>query len=320
VSEATDAAALVLGRHAPYELDSSVTRRAALPSEAAGELRSLARALDEPLERDLDGRPASARYAPELLGIAARGSRRRDPPIPVADGAERASSIPILMYHRVAATGARAAARWRVTPTQLDEQLAFLGSQGFRSLSLDEWHAAVRKRQSVPKGSVCITFDDAYVDFAEAAWPLLRRHGFSAHLFVVTGEAGGWNRWDSDVGERLPLLGWDDLSELRDDGVLIGAHSVSHRAVAALAPADAVRELAGSRTELRRRLGVDARAFAYPYGDYDPAVAHLAGACGFRQAVTCRVGRSTLSDSPLELPRIEITDRTSVEDLAALLG
>jgi peptidoglycan/xylan/chitin deacetylase (PgdA/CDA1 family) len=142
----------------------------------------------------------------------------------------------------------------------------------------------------------------------------------NADLFVVSGEVGGWNRWDAELGERVPLLDWDQLALLRDEGVPIGAHSVSHRPLAALSPVDAVRELAGSRAEVRERRGVDARAFAYPYGDFDPALAHLAGACGFRQAVTCLPSASTLSDSPLALPRLEVASRTGVEELAAMLA
>jgi peptidoglycan/xylan/chitin deacetylase (PgdA/CDA1 family) len=316
------AGSLVLGRRAPHELDSSAARRAALPAEAADELRALARACGEPVEDGAAaGAPVAVAYAPERLPRAAaarRGSAGRRPGTD-ASGDRRAGSVPILMYHRVAVTGASAAARWRVTPDQLGEHLGLLASRGCRSISLEGWHDAVRKREPVPAGSVCITFDDAYADFAEEAWPLLKRHGFGAHLFVVTGEAGGWNRWDAGVGERVPLLGWDELAVLRDEGVSMGAHSVSHPALGSLSPVDVVRELAGSRTELRERLGVDARAFAYPYGDHDPSVAHLAGACGFRQAVTCRPWPSALSDDPLELPRIEVANTTSVDDLAAAL-
>lgn len=242
VRPAAEEGALLLARRSPREFGSSASRRAAFPVGAADELQALAEALREPLTAPAGGRaPARAAYVPELIENGARPARaslrpaRR--PEPDHPGPGLTSRLPILMYHRVAPHGGRAGARWRVTPEQLDEQLAFLHSEDFRSLPLEDWHEAIARRRPAAGRRVCITFDDAYGDFAEHAWPLLRRHGFEANVFVVTGEAGGWNRWDQALGERLPLLGWDELAVLRDDGVVIGSHTASHRPLAALPPA-----------------------------------------------------------------------------------
>ncbi len=60
--------------------------------------------------------------------------------------------------------------------------------------------------------------------------------------------------------------------------------------------------------------------FAYPYGDEDPAVRHLVGGCGYRLAVTCREGRSTLWDPPLALPRIEVSGLDTFADFVRRLS
>ena len=44
------------------------------------------------------------------------------------------------------------------------------------------------------KGQVGLTFDDGYADFAEYALPVLRRHGFTATVFVIAGRLGGDSR------------------------------------------------------------------------------------------------------------------------------
>src|ERR671914_537157 len=55
-------------------------------------------------------------------------------------------------------------------------------------------------RADLPPRAVLLTFDDAYDDFAEVAWPLLRHHGLPATLFVPTaypdvpGRAFWWDR------------------------------------------------------------------------------------------------------------------------------
>ena len=71
------------------------------------------------------------------------------------------------------------------TPADFDRQMQLIGRH-YDVVSaarvLDALHGGPR----LPSRAVLITFDDAYVDFAEVAWPILRRHGFPATLFVPT--------------------------------------------------------------------------------------------------------------------------------------
>jgi peptidoglycan/xylan/chitin deacetylase (PgdA/CDA1 family) len=72
-------------------------------------------------------------------------------------------------------------------------------SRRFRVISLAEAVAAVRTRSGLPPRALLITFDDAYRDFAEHAWPVLRGLGLPAVVFVPTafpGEPGRAFWWD----------------------------------------------------------------------------------------------------------------------------
>jgi peptidoglycan/xylan/chitin deacetylase (PgdA/CDA1 family) len=42
-----------------------------------------------------------------------------------------------------------------------------------------------------------LTFDDGYADTLTAAAPLMKRYGFAATCYVVSGALGGYNRWDA---------------------------------------------------------------------------------------------------------------------------
>ena len=46
-------------------------------------------------------------------------------------------------------------------------------------------------------GIAALTFDDGYVDFAEAALPILARRGLHATLFVPSGLLGASNVWET---------------------------------------------------------------------------------------------------------------------------
>jgi peptidoglycan/xylan/chitin deacetylase (PgdA/CDA1 family) len=217
------------------------------------------------------------------------------------------------MYHRVAPAGADATVRYRVTPEAFERQLAYLREVGFHGVTLEEWVAALDARRPLGRRSVAFTFDDGYRDFATHAWPLLRRYGFGATVFLVADLIGRTNDWDRASGEEVPLLDWDEIARLHADGVRFGSHSATHPALTALPAAAVVREAASSRLALERGLGVPVTAFAYPYGDVDAAVQHLVGGAGYLIGVSCRAGSSGAGDAPLSLPRIEVTGLDGLE-------
>jgi peptidoglycan/xylan/chitin deacetylase (PgdA/CDA1 family)/glycosyltransferase involved in cell wall biosynthesis len=224
--------------------------------------------------------------------------------------------LPILMYHHVAPTGSAKFTRWRVTPEAFEQQLRCLQDAGCYSITLEQWRTAMIAKTPLPGKPVLITFDDGYLDFATYAFPLLKRYGFSATVFIVADFAGKTNRWDSifDYGEDLPLLNWKQIEQLHAEGVEFGSHTFSHRPLTSLSPAEIVREASQSRAIMERELGIPITTFAYPYGDLDPLVQYLIGTCGYDVAVSCRSGYSSFQDPLLQLSRIEIEGTDSLEE------
>lgn len=112
-----------------------------------------------------------------------------------------APRLPVLTYHRVGDVGERPEldpALISASPADFDTQMAYLTARR-RVLSLDELLEVREGRRSLPPRSVMVTFDDAYEDFAEHAWPTLRRHGAPVTMFVPTAYPGEPDRvfwWD----------------------------------------------------------------------------------------------------------------------------
>jgi peptidoglycan/xylan/chitin deacetylase (PgdA/CDA1 family) len=111
------------------------------------------------------------------------------------------SHLAILTYHRVDEHGARPYLHpglISATPSTFEAQLVELASRT-NPISLDDLRAAVRGDRPLPGQPLLVTFDDAYEDFAEHAWPRLRRLGIPATLFVPTAYPGRPDRrfwWD----------------------------------------------------------------------------------------------------------------------------
>ena len=97
----------------------------------------------------------------------------------------------------------------------------------------------------------------------------------------------------------------DDMIALaRIPGVTIGAHTVHHPSLPALAPEQLHREVFECRAALERLLGSVVDELAYPFGDVSPGVVDMARAADYRLGVTTDARPVRRSDHPLRLPRV----------------
>ncbi len=203
----------------------------------------------------------------------------------------------ILTYHSVDPS---------LSPISIDEaafraHVAWLATGAVRVLPLDQITAP-----GAPDDAVALTFDDAFSNFADVAWPLLREHRLPVTIFVVSGHAGGTNAWgnrETPGIPTLPLMTWDALARVVSEGATLGAHSRTHPDLRRLGDARLADELEGSAADIAARTGVRPRAFAYPYGAVDSRVA--AAAAGFDQAVTTELRSLGAAPDPRRLPRLD---------------
>ena len=113
---------------------------------------------------------------------------------------------------------------------------------GYRTIGFAQWIDArnARTTANLPEKPLIVTFDDGYTCFDTHAWPALRARGMDATVFLVSGQIGGVNAWESDEVE-LPLLDAKRILALQNEGVHFGSHSVAHRPLAHIPVEDARR-------------------------------------------------------------------------------
>ncbi|MDD3610509.1 MAG: polysaccharide deacetylase family protein [Halothiobacillaceae bacterium] len=220
-------------------------------------------------------------------------------------------TLPILMYHQIdvpppSGTPMRGMS---VAPAVFARQMAVLAALGYRGVGLPELlpYLAGERRGKV----VGLTFDDGYLNNLSEALPVLRRHGFTATCYAVSGHVGGCNDWDAANG--VPQKRLMDAQALRDwcaAGMDVGAHTRHHVDLTALEPSAAREEILASRRELEALIDREVRHFCYPYGRYDSLHVDFVREAGFWSATTVRRGRAQLGDSPFELPRVLVAQAT----------
>jgi peptidoglycan/xylan/chitin deacetylase (PgdA/CDA1 family) len=227
---------------------------------------------------------------------------------------ELTERVPILMYHRVSDTGVAELARYRVDPRTFEQQLRFLRQHGYYTINAETLSNAIRSGEALPGRPVMLTFDDAYRDFCETAWPLLRRYDFDAQVFVVTDKVAGCADWDSSYGEPAPLMSWNEIESLSAEGVGFGSHLASHRAADCLSTEELLCEGASSRFALEARLGAEVRSIAFPFGIHNYRIINTLKLVGYEIGVTTNDGVASIRMNPMALPRLEIMGS---DDLAA---
>jgi peptidoglycan/xylan/chitin deacetylase (PgdA/CDA1 family) len=206
-----------------------------------------------------------------------------------------------------------------ISPARFEAQLDWLARNGWRVVRLDDVAAFLEGRQALPERSVVITIDDGYESVHRHAWPLLRKYGFPATLFVYT----------DFVGAGGDALSWAQLREMTASGLIdVQSHSKTHR--------NLVDRLNGETDEqYRRALDVEMRVprqqlearlpahevtyIAYPFGDADEAVVDAAGRHGFRLGLTVVPGGNPFFAQPLLLRRTMIFGDLDLEGFKARL-
>ena len=101
---------------------------------------------------------------------------------------QRPNLLRVLTYHRVDEPHAHPSlypGLISATPEAFDQQMSYLAAN-YHVMAMPELLDACTRGRPLPPRAVMITFDDACCDFAEHAWPTLKRYRLPATLFVPT--------------------------------------------------------------------------------------------------------------------------------------
>ncbi len=224
------------------------------------------------------------------------------------------AAVPILMYHEVAdphqhADLARVTQRNYVLETaHFSSHLAALAEIGASTVSLEQLRAWQSDHVPLPERPVVLTFDDGFAGNYENAAALLVKHGFNATFFVITGRIGA------------PfMMSWSQLSELRNAGMAVESHTVSHPLFSSIDRARTARELGESKREIENRLGSAVRHLSLPHGDTNEHYPELAREAGYESGCSSLVGINERSTDPFMLRRIAMTTATTADGLQRIV-
>ncbi len=220
---------------------------------------------------------------------------------PLGVYADQYQTVPILCYHRFGSGNSNGGGKMTVSAANFAAQLDWLARNDYHVIGLAQLVGFLEGRQAVPRRSVVITIDDGYESVHRVALPLLRKHGFAATLFVYTDFIGSPD-----------ALSWAQLQDLVGSGLVdVQAHSKTHRNLIereAGEPDERYRqwldiEVRTPRELLERKLPVQVRHYAFPYGDANQTLLDLLARQRYQLGLTVNPGGNGFFAQPLMLRR-----------------
>ncbi|MGE0095911.1 MAG: polysaccharide deacetylase family protein [Alphaproteobacteria bacterium] len=214
----------------------------------------------------------------------------------VAAPAAAGDSAVIVLYHRF---GENQYPSTNIRLEQFEAHLKELKSSGYTVLPLTEIVSAFAAGRALPDRTVAITIDDAVASVYTRAWPRLKQAGLPFTLFVST---------EAHDKRFKDYMTWDQIRELKEAGVTIGNHSVTHGHMVDQTPQQVADEIAASNEHFKAELGETPTLFAYPYGEYASAPRAAAEKAGFKAAFGQHSGVAYAGADRFTLPRFALNE------------
>ena len=152
----------------------------------------------------------------------------------------------------------------------------------------------------LPDNTIGFSIDDADKSFYEVGWPKFKEQGFPVTLFVNTSTIHKNNK---------NYLDWDQIRELVNEGVSIGAHSHSHYHMADLSIDEVRDEIEISNNIFLKELGSIPSLFAFPYGEANEEIINLLKEYKFKVAFGQHSGVINETSNLYYLPRFSLNER-----------
>jgi peptidoglycan/xylan/chitin deacetylase (PgdA/CDA1 family) len=207
----------------------------------------------------------------------------------------------VLTYHSV--NDKKAEDPLIVNLKEFERQMFFLNfyKSSFRVIGLEEAMGFISggdigyRPNERPGTKILITFDDGYRDNYERAFPILKRYGFPAVIFLTAGRIG-----------HEGYLTAERIKEMSECGIEFGAHTVSHPHLTEISYLEAEAEIIESKNIIQDMMKKETRAFCYPYGDHNQSVKALVKEAGFSCAFSVKFGINYKGQDPYEIKRLDI--------------
>ncbi len=236
-------------------------------------------------------------YVPETVRQFYENAQTTDTSLLPTKELKKEGGVTIIYYHAIndIVSGIE---ELFVTPAAFESQIQYLKDNGYTAITFDELNNA----QNI-KNPVIITFDDGYEDNYTNAYPILKKYGFKATIFIC-----------SSVIDQPAYLKTPQIQEMSDI-ISFQSHTLTHPNLNKLKPEELDKELSESKAFLEGLTQKTVNVLAYPTGYYNSKVISIVSKY-YKFAVTTERGFYYKGDNSYTIKRIYVPRQLTLQGFA----
>ena len=215
-------------------------------------------------------------------------------------------TVPVFLYHNFS----KKAGKMSVSEDDFEAQMKYLKENGYHFITLDQLLDFLDYKEQIPEKSVVITLDDGWRSIYDIAFPILKKYGIPATLFVYTDFIGGGK-----------AMSWAQVKELSENGIDIQCQTRTHRNLTTLKKKESFKEYFKSlemeisypKKLIKRKLNKECSYLAYPYGKTNNLVIAILKKHGYRAAFTVKRKSNPFFVDNYRIHRLAIYGKYDIE-------
>lgn len=207
----------------------------------------------------------------------------------------------VLMYHSVSPKSDKIMYRLIVSPEMFAKQMQFLKTHRYNIVDLETLGRLIRNKERIPFRTVAVTFDDGFADNYAYAYPVLKKLGIPATIFIIYDEVG---RAQND------RLNWEQIKEMQDSGLVVfGSHTLGPAPLVSISDeAELRRQIIGSKKMFEEKLKSSVDTFCYVGGMFNAHIKDLVKEAGYKYAVSSSLGRKFSNQDAYAIKRVRVSN------------
>ncbi len=221
--------------------------------------------------------------------------------------------VPILTYHNFGPKKSNTMIR----PQDFEQQLRYLRDNNYRVISLSALSKHMQQGLPIPHRAVVITIDDGFRSTYDIAFPLLKKYGMPATVFV-------YSDFINNGGLKKKQL----IDMLESDLIDIHSHSKTHRNFNMPLANESLKdfyqnlklEIIAPQEKLNRLLSApEEQYFAYPYGEVNPKVVEFLTESNHKLGFTVSPGSISSYSYPYTLRRFQVFGNRNLKSFIKII-
>ncbi|WP_017814570.1 MULTISPECIES: polysaccharide deacetylase family protein [Paenibacillus] len=234
-----------------------------------------------------------------------------------------ADKVPVLMYHYIVPQ------KYNTEPNNnsiinlesFEQDMKYLHDHNYHTATLQQLEQYVNEQITLPENTVVISFDDGYQNNIIYAYPIMKKYGFHATMFVVGSKiqekTQKFNPSRTSYVSRAEMKASEDVFEYNSHTYDLHYKAPLHCGDDYAAGMDPDKFMADDHI-MRDQVGINTPYFAYPFGDFRMQMIYALKQSGYRMAFTVHQGFVRPGDDMLKLKRLTVVSSTNIGELLHL--